>query len=141
MLDFSVSWLPLVVVALANFVVSWLYYSPAAPWFKTWAKNVGMDLGKTEMTDDEKKMFPVLMGGAVLSSFLLAYGLQVLVNSVKASDFFTGACLGLTVWAAFALTHSLNTMFEGRKPVVIVINHGAYLVTYAVFGGLLAVWK
>jgi len=141
MLDFSVSVLPLVVVALANFILSWLYYSPAAPWFKTWAKNVGMDLGKTQMTEDEKKMFPVLMGGAVLSSFLVAYGLQVLVHSLRVGDFLTGACLGLTVWLAFAVTHSLNTLFEGRKPVVLVINQGLYLVTYAVFGGILAVWK
>lgn len=141
MLDFSVSVLPLVGVALANFILSWLYYSPAAPWFKTWAKNVGMDLGKTQMTDEEKKMFPLIMGGAVLSSFLLAYGLQVLVQSLKAGDFLSGACIGLTVWAAFALTHSLNTLFEGRKPVVLLINHGHYLVTYAVFGGVLAVWK
>jgi len=141
MLDFSLSILPVLVVAVANFILSWLYYSPAAPWFKVWAKNVGMDLGKTEMTEQEKKMFPLQMGGAVLSSFLLAYGLQVLVNSVQAPDFLSGACLGLTVWAAFALTQSLNTLFEGRKPMVLLINHGHYLVTYAVFGGVLAVWK
>jgi hypothetical protein len=31
MLDFSLSWLPFVVIAVANFFVSWLHYSPAAP--------------------------------------------------------------------------------------------------------------
>lgn len=141
MIDFSIAAVPVAVVALANFIVSWLYYSPLTPWFKTWQLSVGVDPNKKEMTEEDKKMFPVMMGGAVVSSFLLAYGLQVLVHSLKAEDFFTGACLGLVVWAAFALTHSLNTLFEGRKPVVLVINNGAYLVTYAVFGGILAVWK
>ncbi len=141
MLDFSLSLWPFLAIGFANFILSWLYYSPAAPWFKVWAKNVGMDLGKTEMTEEDKKMMPFLMGGAVLSSFLLSYGLQVLVHSVKATDFVSGAVVGLVLWGAFALTHSLNTMFEGRKPIVLVINHGHYLVTYAVFGGILAVWK
>ena len=36
MIDFSLSWLPCIVVAVANFVVSWIYYSPAMPWFRTW---------------------------------------------------------------------------------------------------------
>lgn len=141
MLDFSVSLLPLITIAVVNFVLSWLYYSPMVPWFKVWAKNVGMDLAKTEMTEEEKKMMPFLMGGAVVSSFLLSYGLQVLVHSIKASDFLTGAVVGLVAWAAFAVTHSLNTLFEGRRPVVLVINHGHYIVTYAVFAGIIAVWK
>ncbi len=29
----------------------------------------------------------------------------------------------LVLWLAFVVTHSLNTQFEGRKPVVLVINH------------------
>lgn len=141
MIDFSLSIGPVVTIALANFVLSWLYYSPVAPWFKTWAVNVGMDLNKKEMTEEDKKMMPFLMGGAVVSSFLLAYGLQILVQSLKITDFGTGACLGLVAWVVFALTHSLNSMFEGRKPVVLVINNALYLATYAGFGGLLAVWR
>lgn len=140
MLDFSVSWLPLVVVAVVNFVLSWLYYSPAAPWFQAWCRGVGVDPAKTEMTDEEKKAMPRLFGGAIVASFLLPYGIQVLVNSLKA-DLVTGVLVGLVAWFAFALTHSLNTQFEGRKPVVLVINNGLYLVTYAAFGGILAVWK
>lgn len=79
MLDLSVALLPLAEIALANFFLSWLYYSPAVPWFRT--------------------------------------------------------------WAAFAVTQSLNTQFEGRKPSVLVINNVLYLLTYAVFGAILAVWR
>lgn len=44
MLDFSVSIIPLFTITAVNFALSWLYYSPVAPWFKSWAKGVGMDL-------------------------------------------------------------------------------------------------
>jgi hypothetical protein len=141
MLDFSVSLLPLLVVALVNFFASWLYYSPSAPWFKTWQKNIGTDPNKTVMTDEERKAMPRLMGGAVLASFLFSYGLQVLVHSVGATGFGAGAAVGLAAWAAFVVSHSLNTQFEGRKPVVLIINNSLYAATYALFGGLVAVWR
>ncbi len=141
MLDLSVSLLPFVAVALANFFLSWLYYSPAAPWFRAWAHGVGMDPDRREMSEEDRRAMPRLMGGAVVASLLLSYGLQVLVRSVRAETFGQGALTGIVLWAAFAVTHSLNTQFEGRKPSVLVINNALYLLTYAVFGGILAVWR
>ncbi len=141
MIDFSVSILPLLVVAFANFFLSWLYYSPAVPWFKAWQRGVGMDPNKTQMTEEDRKAMPRLMGGAVVATFLLSYGLQVLVHSLKATDFLGGALVGLVAWFAFAVSHSLNSQFEGRKPVVLMINNVLYVVTYAVFGGIFAVWR
>lgn len=126
---------------LFNFVLSWIYYSPLAPWFRAWQTGVGVDPGKTEMTEDDKKAMPRLFGGALVATFVLPYGLQVLVHSLKATDFLTGAVVGLVAWAAFSVTHSLNTQFEGRRPVVLVINNGLNLVTYAVYAGLFAVWR
>jgi len=49
--------------------------------------------------------------------------------------------LGVLAWAAFVVTQLLNSRFEGRKSVVLTINAILYLVTYAGFGGLLAVWS
>lgn len=141
MIDFSISVVPVVVIALVNFVLSWLYYSPMVPWFKAWQLGVGMDPNKKEMTEQDKRDMPRLMGGAVVATFLSAYGIQILVNSLKAGDFASGALIGLVAWATFSVTHSLNTQFEGRKPVVLVINNVLYLVTYVVYGGLFAIWK
>jgi UDP-N-acetylmuramyl pentapeptide phosphotransferase/UDP-N-acetylglucosamine-1-phosphate transferase len=139
MLDFSFSLVPFLIVGIGNFFVSWLYYSPAVPWFKTWALNVGMDISKKEMTEQEKRDMPRLMGGAVVASFLLAYGLQVLINSLEITTFLTGALAGVVFWFVFAVTLSLNSQFEGRKPVVLFINNVLYLLTYAGFSGLVAV--
>lgn len=139
MLHFEVAVVPLLVVGLANFILSWLWYSPVL-FMKPWVKALGFDT-KTEMTAEEKKAMPFLFLNGILASLLLAYGLQILVHSLGAADFASGALIGLVVWAAFALTHSLNTLWEGRKIVVLVINNGLFLLTYAGFGGLLAVWR
>jgi hypothetical protein len=141
MLDFSVSWLPLLIVALVNFFLSWLYYSPAVPWFRAWQVGIGMDPNRKAISEEDKKAMPRLMGGAAIATLLFSYALQVMVHSVKAADFGAGALVGAVVWLGFAVTQSLNTQFEGRKPVVLVINNVLYAATYILFGGLVAVWK
>lgn len=82
---------------------------------------------------------PRLMGGAVIASLLVSYGLQVLVHSTNATTFVDGALLGFVAWFTFAVTHSLNTQFEGRKPIVLVINNVLYILTYMIFAGMIAV--
>ncbi len=141
MIDFKINVLAFFIVAIVNFFLSWIYYSPIAPWFKTWQIGVGADINKKEMTEEDKKSMPRLMGGAVIASLLFAYGLQIIVHNVNAADFISGASVGFILWFAFAVTHSLNTQFEGRKPIVLLINNGLYLLTYVIFGGIIAVMK
>ena len=90
MIDFSFFWLPFVVIGVVNFFISWLYYSPAVPWFRAWQVGIGMDPNKRQMSEADRKAMPRLMGGAVVASLLFSYGLQVVVHSVKATDFGTG---------------------------------------------------
>jgi hypothetical protein len=139
MLQFQLSVLPLVVVAIVNFFLSWLWYSPVL-FLKPWATALGT-YGKKEMTENEKKAMPFLFLSGIVASFILSYGLQVVVHSVGATSFVSGLLVGVVAWAVFALTHSLNTLWEGRKPVVLVINNCLFLLTYALFGGLVAVWR
>jgi hypothetical protein len=141
MLHFELALWPFITVAIVNFILSWLYYSPLAHWFKAWQIGVGVDPAKQTMTEEEQRMMPFLFGGAFLSTILLFYGLQVVVHSVGAKDFLSGAVIGVVLWAAFSVTHSLSTLFEGRKPQVLMINTVLYLVTYAGFGGLVAAWN
>jgi hypothetical protein len=141
MLDFNVSWLPFVVVAVANFFLSWLYYSPGMPWFRAWQIGVGVDPNKKEMSEADRKAMPRLMLGGLVSSLLFSYGLQVIAHSVGASSLGSGAVVGAALWAAFVLSHSLDTQFEGRKPVVLAINNARYLVAYVLFGAIVAVWR
>lgn len=141
MIDWSISWLPFAVVAIANFMLSWLYYSPMSPFFKMWSRGIGTDPSNRTMSDDQKKAMPRLMAGATVATILFAYGLQVIVNSLGLSTFTDGMLAGFIIWFGFAVTHSLNSQFEGRKPIVLFVNDLWYLITYLGFGGLLAVWQ
>lgn len=139
MIEYNINISTFFIVAIANFFLSWIYYSPLVPWFKTWEIGVGADIDKREMTEEDKKSIPRLMGGAVVASLLFSYGLQLIIHSVNATDFISGAKVGFILWIAFVLTHSLNTQFEGRKPIVLLINNCLYLLIYTVFGGLIAI--
>lgn len=141
MIDFSISWWPVLTVAVVNFFGSWLYYSPISPFFRAWQKGLGLDPNNRVMTDDQKKAMPRLMGGAVIGTLLFSYGLAVLISNLNLETFGQGMLAGFVAWFAFAVTHSLNTQFEGRKPVILVINTIWFLVTYTLLGGWLAVWK
>ncbi len=142
MLSFDFAWIPVIVLAVVNFFLSWIWYSPllfARPWMK--ALGLNPDRKMSDMTEEEKKQMPVLFAGGIFASFAFVIILAVLVASTGARDFVSGAGLGLLVWIGFALTHSLNTMWEGRKTMVLVINNGLYILTYTIFGGVLAVWQ
>lgn len=141
MLNLSLSWLPVAALAVANFFLSWLYYSPAAPWFKAWLRGLGKDPETFGASEEDRKGMAGLMAGGLLSSILLPLGLQVLVRSVGAESFGAGALVGGVAWLAFAATQGLNARFEGRKDVVLVIDEVLYLATYLVYGGILAVWR
>jgi hypothetical protein len=139
MIDFSFSALPFAVLSLANFVLSWLWYSPIL-FAKPWLRARGVE-PQHEMTAAEKSKMPWLFLSGIVSSCLMTYGMMVIVNSLRLSSFGGGMIAGLALWAGFALTHSLNTLWEGRKPLVLSINNGLFLLTYVLFGGILAVWK
>lgn len=138
-MDFTFKILPFVLVFVANFLLSWLYYSPVVPWFKSWIIGIGGDPDKTQMTQEDKESMPRLMIGAVIASMLLSYGLQIVIHSMHIATFLGGMQVGFVLWIAFVVTHSLNTQFEGRRPIVLVINNVLYLVTYVLFAGIVAV--
>lgn len=141
MLNLSVNYGHAAVLALVNFLFSWAWYSPvlfAKPWMRALGKDP--DRAMEDMTEAEKKMMPFLFLNGAVTSFMLTWTLSVLNASFSAQDFKSGACIGFLCWFGFTLTGSLSTMWEGRKSVVLLINNGLFLLTYVVYGGLLAAW-
>jgi hypothetical protein len=139
MIDLTVSIVPLIVLSIANFFLSWVWYSPLL-FAKPWMAALGIPPDHV-MTETEKRRMPVLFASGVLSSFLMVYVMMIIVHSINATSLFSGAIVGALIWAGFAITHSLNTLWEGRKPIVLAINNGLFLLTYVGFGAILAVWK
>jgi hypothetical protein len=139
MVDFSISLLPLIVLSVCNFILSWLWYSPVL-FAKPWMKALGHGENR-EITENERRQMPFLFLSGIISSVLMVYGMMIVVHSLGIASFGMGILAGVVIWVGFCLTHSLNTLWEGRKPVVLLINNGLFLLTYAAFGGILAVWR
>lgn len=83
---------------------------------------------------------PWLFLNGIIASFLVVYGMMVIVHSFMVKDFVSGLRIGAVIWAVSVLTHSLNALWEGRNPMVLIINNGLFLFTYSLYGGILAVW-
>jgi hypothetical protein len=141
MLNWSLQIPQFLVLALANFMLGWLWYSPVAPWFKAWAKGAGVNPDPKRMSKADKARMPYLFAGAIVSSFALSLVLQVMVRNLGAQGFGAGALIGLILWAGLVVPVLLGTLWEGRKGVVVGINAGNYLFVCLLFGGLLGVWR
>ena len=139
MLACNVNVLHVAILAAANFLLSWLWYSPLL-FAKPWMRALGIDPNRSmkDMTEEEKRKMPFLFGSGLVSSFLLVFGLDVLVVSLNATGFAAGAAIGVLTWGAFALTGSLGTLWEGRKPTVLAINNGLFALTHIGFAGILS---
>lgn len=140
MLSLSVQIPQLLAIALANFVLGWLWYSPVL-FAKPWAKALGLKLDPKKMSKADKARMPYLFGGAIVSSLLLSFVMQTLVRGLGAQTFMQGALVGLALWLGQIVPYGLGGLWEGRKNVVIGINLGNYFVANLVFAGILAVWR
>ena len=82
------------------------------------------------------------IGGAFLSSLVLAYALAHFVKFTGAETARTGMLTGFWLWLGFVLTTNLETvLFEGRPLGLYLINNGYHLVGFLGMGALLAVWR
>jgi len=139
MINFTISLLPLIILSIVNFLLSWIWYSPVL-FAKPWMKALGINENH-EMNEREKKQMPFLFLSGFISSILFVLVLMILINNLEINNFLSGMKIGFLFWIGFVITHSLNTLWEGRKLKVLVINNGLFIITYTVFGGLLAIWK
>lgn len=138
MFELDIRWTQLLVIALANFILSWLWYSPIL-FAKPWMKALGIKPDHV-MTQEQKREMPLLFGSAIVTSLIFSFALQFLCSKLGADDFVHGASIGILLWLGFTLTGSLGTLWEGRSKVVLLINNGLFAFSYALFGGILGIW-
>jgi hypothetical protein len=138
MIKFDINLGQFFAIAIVNFFLGWMWYSPLL-FAKPWMKALSMTPARM-MTKEAKAKMPMLFAGAIISSFAFSFVLQVLVRSLGAQDFMQGAVIGVLAWLGFALTSSLGTLWEGRSAIVLQINNGLFIFSYAIFGGILAAW-
>jgi hypothetical protein len=137
-LNYDLNWPHIAALFVMNFVIGWAWYSFL--FLKPWLQALGKS-AEDMHTPENMRRFPVVMGAAAVTAFLLSFGSLVLVRTVGASDAESGALLGLFVSLIFIAPHASGTLFEGRPYVVygIGVLHAIAVVTLDC--AIHAVWK
>ncbi len=133
MLTFDVNWLAILVAVIANMVIGAVWYGVFAnPWLK--------GIGKTrEEIQESQSWKPYVV--AVLNSVLMAFVLANVLAWIDDYSLVNGLLAGGIVWIGFTgFTFAANYSFEGRSPVMWLINSGPYLVGLLVMGAILGAW-
>jgi hypothetical protein len=125
--------LAVVAAAAASWVLGALWYSPAL-FVKPWRAEIGVP---PDAKPDFGKMAPQLVGSFIIAlvqagSFAFFLGRQTIA---------LGAAYGLVAglcWVAAFL--ALVYMFEGRSLRLLAINGGYAVVSFVLYGVILAAW-
>lgn len=131
MFDYSaVNWLAVIIAAIANVVISTVWYLPQV-FGKQWAALTGREIN----TSPNPMLYVIAIVGSVISAYVLA----LVIHGIGAATITDGIVTGLIVSIGFQLTsQAVGGAFEGRSWNLFGINAGNSLVSFAVMGAILA---
>lgn len=125
-----------VVSGLFYFLFGGIWY--AGIFGRQWQAGLGFTGDQLEAA---KKSFPKALVTHLISGIITAYVIGRVILVAGSVTFLDGVIVGLWLWVGFAFTITLNArMFEMRSRGVFLINTTFYLITFAVIGGINAIW-
>ncbi len=131
-MDFAgINYLAVVVAAVLSFFVGWPWYMTFA---KPWARAIGLDPDKPP----SPKPAPFIVLGIALLA--MAWVLAGVIGHLGTGQVTirNGIISGLFVWAGFVVAPmAVNYTFQGRKPVLTLIEGGHFLVVLIVMGAII----
>lgn len=131
----TLNWLAVIAATVAAMVIGSVWYTPAI-FGRAWMKSMGVK----EKGFMDGKMQPIVF--AIVSSFITAVALGVLLQVLELTSVWQGASFGIMVAVAFLATNKImQAQFEKRPLSYNVVTSGADVVTLAVMGAILAVWS
>ncbi len=134
------NYVALLVAGVFNMVLGFLWYGPL--FGKMWMKYNGFTKEDMEKAKKEQGMMMAKYGMMFVASLVLAYFMSWLVGVGGAMDWVTGAMIGAMAWLGFTATVQFSGwLFSGKKTGAFLIDTGYYLVSFVVFGALLAAWR
>lgn len=138
----SINYLAVVVVAIINMVLGWLWYGPL--FGQMWTKMMGFS---KEHIDAARAKG---MGGSyaimAIGSLLMSWVLATFIGSAEAHyEIWTasyGVHIALYLWLGLIVPATISSVaFEGKSWKLWFLNVGYYLVALCIMGGILAVWR
>ncbi|OGY97748.1 MAG: hypothetical protein A2855_01720 [Candidatus Liptonbacteria bacterium RIFCSPHIGHO2_01_FULL_57_28] len=140
-----VNYLAVLVAAIVAVVLGGLWYGPV--FGKKWIALMGMTPEQIEAGKKKgmAKEYILTFIGSLVMAYVLAWGLFAGAPYLAAEGTVgavAGICLGLLAWLGFVAPVTLGSvLWEGRSWTLWFLNNGYYVVTLAVIGAILAVWK
>jgi hypothetical protein len=122
------------VAAIINMVVGFLWYSPVL-FAKPWMNLVGKRM--EELQANAPLGYALTFVGALVQAYILAHFVQY----IGATDIKEGLEAGWWIWLGFTgITMGVNYIFAGRNWKLWAIDSGYFLVVLLINGALLASW-
>lgn len=129
----SVNWLAVLVSGFVTFVIGAGWYSPAA-FGKQWQAAYGINMA------DKVPVVP--MAVSVVCYIVMAFTLAQLIAWIGVIGILGGIGLGLLVGIGLIAASGLtNNRYQGRPLEGFAIDAGYSIVSCAVMGAILAVWR
>ena len=129
----AVNWLAVLVAAIVNMVVGFLWYGPL---FSDLFLRL---IGKRE---EEIEGSPVVYLLGFVMGLVTTYVLAVIIASAGVTTWWGGAATGAVVWIAIGALTSANTiLYEDRSVGLWLLFSSYQLVVLTIAGVLFAVWR
>jgi hypothetical protein len=130
-------WLPILVAALAAFLIGALWYSPLL-FAKAWARAHGYTPEKlTAMQARAGRAY----AGSFVAFLVMAWVLHLMLAHLGADSIQDGAVWGFHAWLGFAAPLGFTAYLYSDKPVAtFLIDTGYQLVYLTVMGAILGGW-
>jgi hypothetical protein len=130
----NINWLAVIVAGVAGWLVG-------AVWYNVLSKQWLAAQGKTMETAKQQaagQSLPVLLIVVFVANLIMAVMLYGIMTHVGPFTIRAGLISGALCWLGFvATTVTANYAFQGRKPMLTVIDGGYWLVVLLVIGAIL----
>jgi len=128
-----VNYVSILVASVVSFLVGMAWYSPAL-FGKVWMKLASVDMKKSK----GKSSVGLSMLLGFISTLVLAFVFEKILNLLNYSGFAAGATLGFWIWLGFVATNLLGSViWEGKPWGLYVLNSAYWLVNLLVMGAVL----
>jgi len=129
-----VNWVAIVIAAIAQFVIGWIWYGPL--FGKTWSSMMGMGQQSMGREGMGKTMIITFIGSLVTAAVL-----SMLVGWMGAKTLGAGIAAGFWAWLGFVATVTLGgVLFAKMSWNLYILNNAYQLISLAVMGAILARW-
>jgi hypothetical protein len=133
----SVNFLSVLIAAVAAWIFGGVYYTALSkPWLTAQGKTLEQCQAEQAGKPGAAKAVPFIL--AFVGELIMAWALYGILLHLNMFTLRAGIISGLLCWFGFVLTTmTVNNAFCGRKPMLTVIDSGAWLGAFVIIGAVL----